>query len=176
MQRYAGTLWKKRGLREIAHLGAVFAKLRHRFIQAGQSLWSQLLMPRFRSLLVVTTFIVAPAVCTAGGAPDIEHGKATFNTMCNVCHSVQQTGGPSEGPNLLGLVGRPAGSQPEFTKYSDALKASGLTWTTENLDTFLVSPMAMVPGTFMPMLIPDDKTRADVIAYLATLKPQEESK
>jgi cytochrome c2 len=30
--------------------------------------------------------------------------------------------------------------------------------------------MAMVPGTFMPMLIPDDKTRADVVAYLATLK------
>jgi cytochrome c len=73
-------------------------------------------------------------------------------------------------------VGRKAGSQPEFTKYSEALKASGLTWTTENLDRFLISPMAMVPGTFMPMLIPDDKTRADVIAYLATLKPQAESK
>jgi cytochrome c len=133
-------------------------------------------MPRFRSLLVVTTAILAPALCVADAAPDIEHGKATFNTMCNVCHSVQQTGGPGEGPNLLGLVGRKAGSQPEFTKYSEALKASGLTWTTENLDRFLISPMAMVPGTFMPMLIPDDKTRADVIAYLATLKPQAESK
>jgi cytochrome c2 len=29
---------------------------------------------------------------------------------------------------------------------------------------------AKVPGTAMPMQIPDDKIRADVVAYLATLK------
>ena len=104
--------------------------------------------------------------------PDIENGKATFHTMCSVCHSVQQTGGPVEGPNLIGVVGRPAGSQPDFAKYSDALKASKLTWSVETLDQFLVSPMAMVPGTFMPMLIPDDKTRADVVGYLSTLKQE----
>jgi len=124
----------------------------------------------FRHFFLVAAAILAPAMCAAEVTPDIANGKATFNVMCNVCHSVQTTGGPGEGPNLIGLVGRPAGSQPAFTKYSEALKASGLTWTTENLDRFLVSPMAMVPGTFMPMLIPDDKTRADVIAYLATLK------
>ncbi len=132
-------------------------------------------MSSFRRSFLFATAILAPALCAADVTPDIEHGKATFNTMCSVCHAVQKTGGPIEGPNLVGLVGRPAGSQPQFTKYSEALKASGLTWTTENLDKFLVSPMAMVPGTFMPMLIPDDKTRADVIAYLATLKPQEAS-
>ena len=80
-----------------------------------------------------------------------------------------------EGPNLIGLVGRKAASQPAFSKYSEALKASGLTWSTATLDEFLKNPMALVPGTFMPMLIKDDKTRADVIAYLATLKPQEAS-
>jgi cytochrome c len=122
------------------------------------------------------TAILAPALHAADYEPDIENGKATFNTMCSVCHSTQKTGGPVEGPNLLGLVGRQAGSQPQFTKYSAALKASGLTWSTQNLDRFLVSPMKMVPGTFMPMLIPDDKTRADVIAYLSTLQPQESSK
>lgn len=127
-------------------------------------------MSRFCRLLVVATAIAAPAICVADATPDIERGKATFNTMCNVCHSVQKTAGPSEGPNLWGLVGRQAGSQPDFTKYSEALKASGLTWSTQNLDVFLMYPMAMVPGTFMPMLIADDKTRADVIAYLATLK------
>jgi cytochrome c len=118
--------------------------------------------------------MLAPAACAAdpelGTKPDIEHGKATFNTMCSVCHSVQKTGGPAEGPNLLGLLGREAGSQPDFTKYSPALKASGITWNRKTLDAFLVSPMKMVPGTFMPMLIPDDLTRADVVAYLATLK------
>ena len=78
-----------------------------------------------------------------------------------------------EGPNLLGLVGRKAGSQPGFAKYSEALKASGLIWNEGTLNRFLVNPMAMVPGTLMPMLIPDDKTRADVIAYLATLEAPE---
>lgn len=131
-------------------------------------------MSKFRHLFVVAAAILVPAMCAADTKPDIEpdieRGKATFNTMCSVCHSVQKTGGPVEGPNLLGLVGREAASRPDFTKYSDALKASGITWSTENLDKFLVNPMAMVPGTFMPMLIPDDKTRADVVAYLATLK------
>jgi cytochrome c len=133
-------------------------------------------MPHFRCLLVVAAAMLVPAICVADTISDIEHGKATFNTMCGVCHSVQKTGGPAEGPNLLGLVGREAASQPDFTKYSTALKASRLTWNQKNLDQFLVSPMAMVPGTFMPMLIPDDKTRADVIAYLATLQQKEDSK
>lgn len=131
-------------------------------------------MPRFSLVFTVATALLTPVLCNAD-APnqDIENGKATFNTMCNVCHSTQKTGGPNEGPNMLGLVGRPAGSQPDFGKYSAALKASGLTWSVETLDTFLTSPMKMVPGTFMPMLIPDDTKRREVIAYLATLKKEE---
>ncbi len=133
-------------------------------------------MPRFHLLFAFAMAILAPTVQAADTAPDIpdiEHGKATFNIMCSVCHAVQKTGGPVEGPNLLGLVGRKAGSQPGFAKYSEALKASGLIWNEGTLNRFLVNPMAMVPGTLMPMLIPDDKTRADVIAYLATLEAPE---
>jgi cytochrome c len=127
-------------------------------------------MSEFRRLFVVAAAIVAPVMCAAGAKPDIENGKATFNVMCGVCHSVQETGGPHEGPNLRGVVGRKAASQPDFANYSPALKASKLTWNKKTLDKFLVNPMAKVPGTLMPMLIPDDKTRADVVAYLATLK------
>jgi cytochrome c len=133
-------------------------------------------MSNFGRLFAVAIAIFAAPLSAADSAgeptPDIEHGKATFNTMCGVCHSVQKTGGPHEGPNLIGVVGRPAGSQPDFPKYSEALKGSKLIWSTESLDKFLVSPMTMVPGTLMPMLIPDDKTRADVIGYLSTLKPE----
>jgi cytochrome c len=135
-------------------------------------LWRQQLMRSTSSMLLMTAVIIAPSLFAADSPPDIEHGKATFNTMCGVCHSVQKTGGPVEGPNLIGVVGRNAGSQPDFAKYSEALKASGLTWSTDLLDTFLTNPMALVPGTLMPMLIPDDKTRADVVAYLASLKAQ----
>jgi cytochrome c len=132
-------------------------------------------MSDVRRLLVVAIAISAPAGCAAdptAAMVDIEHGKETFHTMCSVCHSVQKTGGPTEGPNLVGVVGRAAGSQPDFGKYSEALKHSDLTWSTQTLDRFLVNPMEMVPGTFMPMLIPDDKTRADVVGYLETLKPE----
>ena len=145
---------------------------------------SIMLMSNVRRFLVLVTAIVAPVLCAADArlelgseagqkaGPDIEHGKETFNTMCGVCHSVQKTGGPHEGPNLIGVVGRQAASQPEFGKYSEALKASSLTWDMKTLNKFLINPMAMVPGTFMPMLIPDDKTRADVVGYLSTLKKE----
>ncbi len=129
-------------------------------------------MPGFRRLPVIAAAVFVPALCAAGHKPDVEHGKATFETMCGICHSVQKTGGPNQGPNLLGVVGRKAGSEPEFPLYSPALKASGITWNKKTLDKFLVNPMAKVPGTLMPMQIPDDKTRADVVAYLATLKKE----
>jgi cytochrome c len=127
-------------------------------------------MSAYRRLFIVAAAVVAPAVCAAGSGPDIENGKTTFAAMCGMCHSVTKTGGPTQGPNLLGVVGRKAASEPEFALYTPALKASGLTWSTKTLDKFLINPMAKVPGTAMPMLIPDNKTRADVVAYLATLK------
>jgi cytochrome c len=130
----------------------------------------KLSMPGFRRLFVVAVAIVTPAMCAAGSKPNVENGKATFNTMCGVCHSVQTTGGPNQGPNLLGVVGRKAATEPAFTLYSPALKASKITWSKKSLDKFLSNPMAMVPNTLMPMLIADSKTRADVVAYLATLK------
>lgn len=133
------------------------------------------ILSEIRLFFAVAIAVSATTACAAELAPavaDIDHGKATFDTMCGVCHSVKNTGGPIEGPNLIGVVGRPAASQPDFNRYSPALKESGLVWSVETLDTFLISPMTMVPGTFMPMLIPDDKTRADVIAYLGSLKPE----
>ena len=126
-------------------------------------------MSAYRRLFVVAAAIAAPAVCAAA-APDAQHGKAAFNAMCGVCHSVTESGGPVEGPNLLGVVGRDAGGEPDFPMYTAALKASKITWSAETLDKFLTNPSAMTPGTAMPMQISDDKTRADVVAYLATLK------
>lgn len=127
-------------------------------------------MSKSRYLFLLASAVLVPAICAADATPNIANGKATFSTNCAVCHSIQLKGGPAEGPNLIGLVGRKAGSQPAFSKYSEALKASPLIWSTTTLDKFLTNPMAMVPGTLMPLRIQDDKTRADVIAYLATLQ------
>jgi cytochrome c2 len=127
-------------------------------------------MSEFRRIFIIAAAIMCPAISTAGSKPNIENGKTVFNDMCAVCHSVQKTGGPTSGPNLLGVVGRKAASDPAFTMYSPALKASKITWSKKTLDKFLLNPMAKVPGTVMPMQIADDKNRADVVAYLATLK------
>lgn len=108
-------------------------------------------------------------LATAAMAADAKSGQQTFRAQCGVCHQ----GGPGDGeggqgPNLNGVVGRKAGSLAGFP-YTAALKSSGLVWTQANLDRFLTDPSKMVPGTAMPISVPDTKTRQDLIAYLATL-------
>lgn len=74
------------------------------------------------------------------------------------------------GPSLASVAGRKAGSLPGYT-YSDALKASGLTWNEATLDKWLASPRETVPGTKMPFMgISDPARRKQVIDYLLTLK------
>jgi hypothetical protein len=69
-------------------------------------------------------------------------------------------------------MGRKAGTSPHFN-YTQALKDSGLVWDVPALDHFLTDPARAVPGTTMPIPLPDAGLRADVIAYLATLKVPE---
>ncbi len=129
-------------------------------------------MPVIRSvrLLALAALLVTPAVFAAGNA-DVENGKTIFAQRCGICHAVSKDpGGPTLGPSMVGLFGRKAGTEKDFPSYTAALKAYGVKWSAKTLDEFLPSPMDKVPGTQMPMVLPDDKERADVIAYLATLK------
>lgn len=103
----------------------------------------------------------------AAAAADAGHGQALFGQRCAMCHSTD--GSAKIGPSLAGVVGRKAGSVSGFT-YSSALKASNLTWTKPSLDKFLTAPAKMVPGTRMAVSIPSQTDRADMVAYLATLK------
>lgn len=127
-------------------------------------------MPYLTRIVTLAAALTAALPHALAAAPDVAAGKAYFESVCGMCHSAQRSGGPNEGPNMLGLVGRKAGSQPDFTKYSEALKASPLVWSVKTLDQFLINPGAKVPGTIMPLQIADNKIRANVIAYLATLK------
>ena len=117
---------------------------------------------------------IAVLILTAAGAAnaqgDAAHGKTLFDQRCSLCHSTDASD-PSEGPSLGGVVGRKAGSESHFSGYSKALQASGLTWTPENLNTFITAPGTMVPGTMMVISLPQQKDRDDVIAYLASTKP-----
>jgi len=48
------------------------------------------------------------------------------------------------------------------------MKSSGIVWTEQTLSEFLASPMKKVPGTRMPISVPDAPRRAAIIAYLKT--------
>lgn len=85
------------------------------------------------------------------------------------CHSFAP-GQHLTGPSLAGVWGRKAGTAQGFGRYSDALRRSGLVWNQRELDAWLASPAALVPGTSMSFPgIQDSRTRADVIAYLAAV-------
>jgi cytochrome c len=103
----------------------------------------------------------------ASGDPAL--GKDVFAEQCAECHSIKE-GKHKKGPSLFAALGRPAASLPGFA-YSAAMKASGKTWTPEALDAYVANPKLAMPGGTMKFDgLPDAKARADLLAYLATLK------
>lgn len=114
---------------------------------------------------------------TAAAGPSFEEVFATADAAagekvfgkCKACHKID--GSDSTGPHLNGVVGRNHAAVASFG-YSDAMKGRAAeVWTPDVLNTFLTSPKAAVPGTKMSFAgLPKAEDRANVIAYLATLK------
>lgn len=134
----------------------------------------------FSTTVKAAVLAIASSVCIAATASaqnlptgDAGRGQAYFQISCAVCHSPTLGSNNTiiikQGPSLVGVVGRKAGSSLHFN-YSKAMTDAGLTWDEKTLFKFLENPMAVMPGTIMPMPIPDAANRADVIAYLSTLK------
>lgn len=127
-----------------------------------------------KAVPAATTAVSAPAPAAAAAATetaaagDAASGAKLF-AQCRVCHSVEP-GKNGLGPSMHGVVGRKAGTLAGFN-FSPAMKASGFVWSDAKLNDYLRAPMKSVPGTKMAFAgIADDKRRADVIAYLDTLK------
>lgn len=111
---------------------------------------------------------VVAATTAAAPAGDAANGAKLF-VQCRVCHAVEP-GKNGLGPSLHGVVGRKAGTLAGFN-FSPAMQNSGTTWTAKALSDYLRAPMKALPGTKMAFAgIPDEARRADVIAYLETLK------
>lgn len=119
-----------------------------------------------RRVLALAVILVLPASAWAAGDPVA--GKAVFN-QCAICHSAEK-GVMKIGPSLFGVVGRKAGTLEGYT-YSEAMKKHDVVWNNDTLNTYLTDPRKVVPGTKMIFPgIKDDAKRANVIAYLDTLK------
>ncbi|MBI4538643.1 MAG: FAD-dependent oxidoreductase [Gemmatimonadetes bacterium] len=105
------------------------------------------------------------AAGAAAHAPATATGDTAFGA-CAVCHPHDESGRSGVGPNLHGVVGRKAASDPSFA-YSDALRSRGVEWTEQELDAFLADPRAYAPGTTMPFAgLTDPAERAAVIRFL----------
>jgi cytochrome c len=100
---------------------------------------------------------------------DTASGQLVFNNSCRTCHSTKE-GDNRLGPHLEKIIGRKAGSLPNFG-YSSAMKGAGFVWDEEKLERFIANPDEIVPGNSMKPyggLVSAD-SRAKVIAFLKSL-------
>lgn len=97
---------------------------------------------------------------------DVQKGAALYQQHCTACHAIDSN---KTGPAHRGVVGRRVGSLPGY-KYSSELTASRLRWTPQTLNKWLADPEDLVPGQRMGFQVENALERADLIAYLTTLK------
>ena len=125
----------------------------------------------------VGIIVLAASIGSAGwaaaqdaAAGDPKAGEKTFG-LCRACHQVGPTAKNFIGPSLNGILGRKAGTYPDYN-YSEANKESNLTWDEATLREYLKNPKAKVPGTKMTFPgLNKDRDIDNVIAYLKTFGP-----
>jgi cytochrome c len=109
---------------------------------------------------------IAPLLAKA----DPKRGQQ-LTTVCQACHTFDK-GGPNRiGPNLWGISIEGMAEVANY-QFSAAMEAhKGEKWTVEELNGWLDNPQHFMPGTKMTFAgFPKAQNRADVIAYLQTLK------
>ena len=122
----------------------------------------------------------APVQVAAGAAPakapalpaggDVAAGKLAFEKRCTQCHTADKGGAVKQGPNLFATAGGKMAHAAGFS-YSPGLANKGEQWTDENLNEFIWKPANYIKGTKMAFVgVSNDKERADIIAYLKSLK------
>ena len=106
---------------------------------------------------------------TPARAGDAASGDRLFRTQCAACHSTEP-GRNKIGPSLFGVVGRPYGTVPGY-RYPPASRDMAVVWDDEALDKYLANPKSVLPRGAMPYAgLRDPARRADIVAYLRTLK------
>lgn len=133
--------------------------------------------PTIAAAVVAFAVILPTGMAWADG--DVAAGEKVFK-KCVSCHTIEAGKTKATGPNLLGVVGRKAGTADY--KYSDALVQAGeggLAWSPETLDPYIADPKEFLAAQLgidkskvknkMAFKLTKDDQRADVIAYLASL-------
>jgi cytochrome c len=131
----------------------------------------------FRIVIVLANLVLLPSPTLSQDrqAADVASGQLAFNNACRTCHSVKE-GDNRLGPNLFKVVGRKAGSLPNYG-YSAAMKNADFVWDKGKLDQFIADPDAVVRGNKMKPYggLASAETRAKVIAYLESVATSQSS-
>ena len=118
----------------------------------------------------IQQFVIACMLSGAAAAQTAQSNdelELAFNGHCRECHAFDK-GDNRLGPSLYGVVGRKAGTAPNFA-YSDSVKGSGITWDEPTLDKWITNPNALIPGNNMGTIfggVANPAERAKIIAFL----------
>jgi cytochrome c2 len=127
-------------------------------------------MENMRNRILLTLAVAGLAAAPALAQDDLAAAGEQVFKRCAACHMVGPDAKNRVGPELNGIVGRPAGTLEGFS-YSKAMVeagAGGLVWDDATLDAYLADPKAMVKGTKMAFAgLKSEEDRQAVIAYLA---------
>lgn len=119
--------------------------------------------------------VLALAACALQAGPaqagEAAAGKALFDKTCANCHSVE-AGVNKVGPTLFDIVDRPIASVHgyDYSKTMLSVRKQWQRWDEKHLDTYLAHPREVLHGVRMFFAVPEARDRADVIAYLNTLR------
>ena len=117
------------------------------------------------ALSAMACLLASPSALPQAAEPASE--QQAFNNACRTCH-VTREGDNRLGPNLHKLMGRKAGSLPNYG-YSSAMKEADFVWDEAKLDRFIASPDEVVPGNKMKPYggLANKDDRAKIVAFLA---------
>jgi len=76
---------------------------------------------------------------------DAASGQQVFNNACRTCHTTKE-GDNRLGPHLYKIIGRKAGSLPDYG-YSSALKGADFVWDEASLSASSQTPMSWCRAT-----------------------------
>lgn len=153
-----------------------------------------------RMTLIAATVLLGPGAVLAQEEPEASDtptanaiaGEGHFQRQCIACHVVQDAEGEvlagrnaRVGPNLYGVIGRVAGSYPEYD-YSELMETygdegEGAVWEEANFVSYVQDPTGFLREATgeergrskMAYQVRDEQEAYDLHAYLATFSPPE---